>query len=98
MVSPKVEGLSASDLAAQQHAKLVDAAQQFEAIFLGELLKPMQSKEGSWGGEETGGDGSNETLATYGAESVAKAISKAGGMGIARQVIQKVELEHSAAK
>jgi flagellar protein FlgJ len=76
---------------AQQHAKLVDAAQQFEAMLLQEMLKPMQSKEGSWGGDDadkSGGDG--DTLSSYGTEAVARAIAKGGGLGIAKQVVQKV--------
>ena len=103
MIAAKIEGTSPVQAAAQQHAKLVDAAQQFEAIFLGEILKPMQSKDGGWGDGDSSGDGdsgSGGTLASYGVESVARAISKAGGLGIARQVVAKVSGEaasHQAA-
>jgi peptidoglycan hydrolase FlgJ len=75
---------------AQQHAKLLDAAQQFEAMLLQEMLKPMQSKQ-SWDsdeGDKSGGDG--DTLSSYGTEAVARAIAKGGGLGIAKQVVQKV--------
>ena len=80
----------------QQHAKLVDAAQQFEAMLLQKMLKPMQSKEGGWGvdeDEKSSGDG--DTLSSYGTEAVARAIAKGGGLGIAKQVIQKVWQEKS---
>ncbi len=80
-----------SPAAAQQHAKLVDAAQQFEAMLLQEMLKPMQSKEGNWSGEDgdkSGGDG--DTLSSYGTEVVARAIARGGGLGIAKQVVQKI--------
>jgi peptidoglycan hydrolase FlgJ len=94
MIAAKIEGTTETQAAAQQHAKLVDAAQQFEAIFLGEMLKPLQSKDGGWGDENSSGDGdsggSGGTLASYGVESVARAIAKAGGLGIARQVVEKV--------
>ena len=40
----------------QKQAKLVDAAQQFEATMLQELLKPMQHGQSSWGGEEKSDD------------------------------------------
>ena len=82
---------SNSTVFAQQHAKLVDAAQQFEAMLLQEMLKPMQSKEGSWDegeGDKSGRD--SETLSSYGTEAVARAIAKGGGLGIAKQVVQKV--------
>jgi flagellar protein FlgJ len=81
---------------AQQHAKLVDAAQQFEAMLLQEMLKPMQSKEGSWGGDDAEKtDGGGDTLSSYGTEAVARAIAKGGGLGIAKQVVQKVWHEKS---
>jgi peptidoglycan hydrolase FlgJ len=78
---------------AQRHAKLVDAAQQFEASMLQELLKPMQHGQDSWGGEEQSDDSSTDTLGSFGSEAMAKAIAKAGGFGIARQIVAKVALE-----
>lgn len=72
------------------HAKLTDGAQQFEGIFLQELLRPMQSgKDGLTGEDAT--DSSTDTLQSYGTEAVAKAISSRGGFGIARQVIHQIE-------
>jgi Rod binding domain-containing protein len=78
----------------QKHAKLVDAAQQFEASMLQELLKPMQHGQSSWGDEEKNDDSSTDTISSFGTEAIAKAISKGGGFGIANQIISKVTLEH----
>src|SRR5271154_1163133 len=78
----------------QKQAKLVDAAQQFEATMLQELLKPMQHGQSSWGGEEKSDDTSSDTMSSFGTEAVAKAISKGGGFGIAKQIVSKVTLEH----
>lgn len=80
---------------AQKHAKLVDAAQQFEAAMLQELLKPMQHGQSSWGDEEKNGDTALDTMSSLGTEAIAKAISKGGGFGIAKQVVSKVALEHN---
>jgi flagellar protein FlgJ len=77
----------------QKQAKLVDAAQQFEATMLEELLKPMQHGQGSWGGEENSDDTASDTISTFGTEAIAKAISKGGGFGIAKQIVSKVALE-----
>ncbi|RZU39436.1 rod binding protein [Edaphobacter modestus] len=74
-------------------AKLADAAQQFEGMMLQEMLKPLGPKEDSWGGEESSDSGS-DTIRSFGIEAVATAISKSGGLGIARQVIQQVTAEH----
>jgi len=78
----------------QKQAKLVDAAQQFEAIMLQELLKPMQHGESSREGEEKSDDTASDTISSFGTEAIAKAISKGGGFGIAKQIVSKVTLEH----
>src|SRR5580692_2285206 len=79
---------------AQRQAKLVDAAQQFEATMLQELLKPMQHGQSSWGDEEKSEDSASDTISGFGTEAIAKAISKTGGFGIARRVVEQVTQEH----
>jgi flagellar protein FlgJ len=74
--------------------KLVQAAEQFESMLLQEMLKPMRTGQDSGGGEETSSDSSMNTISSFGTEAMAMAISKGGGLGIARQVIRQVELEH----
>ncbi len=91
-------------MAAAKQAKLVQAAQQFEAMLLQQMLKPMRSGQDSWGGDSGGSldssgnsgssDSSMDTISSFGTEAVATAISKGGGFGIARQVIRQVTLEH----
>lgn len=78
----------------QKQAKLVDAAQQFEAMMLQELLKPLQHGRTSWAGEESSDDTASDTISSFGTEAIAKAISKGGGFGIAKQIVSKVTLEH----
>jgi peptidoglycan hydrolase FlgJ len=75
-----------------RHAKLTDAAQQFEATMLQELLKPMQHGQSSWGEDESS-DSSNDTMSSFGAEAVAKAISQGGGFGLAKLIISKVTVQ-----
>jgi Rod binding domain-containing protein len=72
---------------ATSRSKLADAAQQFEAMMLQELLKPLRSSEDDLSGEKSE-DSSFDTLASFGTESVAKSIAQHGGLGIARQVIR----------
>jgi peptidoglycan hydrolase FlgJ len=78
----------------QKEVKLADAAQQFEATMLQELLKPMQHGQDNWGGEETSDDSASDTVSSFGTEAIAKAISKGGGFGIAKQIVSKVTLEY----
>jgi flagellar protein FlgJ len=94
-ITPAVSRQVAPGLDVQKQAKLVDAAQQFEAMMLQEMLKPMRGGKDSWGGaDKSDGDSASDTISSFGTEAFAKAISKGGGFGIARQVISQVELEH----
>jgi Rod binding domain-containing protein len=83
-----------------QHRKLTDAAQQFEGMLLQELLKPMREHSfGSGDSDNSSSDdpdssGFADTLSSFGSESLAAAISRAGGLGIAKQVVQQVESKH----
>ena len=85
---------SFSVIQSQKQAKLVDAAQQFEAMMLQELLKPMQHGQSSWGEEEKSDDSASDTMSSFGTESIAKAISKGGGFGIAQRVVEQVAKAH----
>ena len=80
----------------QKQAKLADAAQQFEAMMLQEMLKPMREEQNSWAADDKSesGDSASDTIRSFGTEAFAKAISKGGGFGIAKQVISQVKLEH----
>lgn len=78
----------------QKQAKLADAAQQFEASMLQELLKPMQHGQDDWGEAVKSDDLASDTISSFGTEAIAKAISKGGGFGIAKQIVAKVSLQH----
>ncbi len=92
-IDSDVSSQPAASIDGQRRAKLVDAAQQFEASLLQELLKPMQNGQDNWGADEKNDDSSSDTLSSFGVESVAKAISKGGGFGIAKQIVSKVTAE-----
>jgi Rod binding domain-containing protein len=78
-----------------QHKKLVDAAQQFEAMFLNEMLRNSMSSGGE-DGDSADSAGQNGTIQGMGSEAVAKAIASCGGLGIARHIVAEVEQEHAA--
>ena len=84
-----------SSVEVQKQAKLVDTAQQFEGMLLQEMLKPMRGGKDSWGGDDSAdSDSASDSIKSFGTEALAKAISKGGGFGIAKQVIAQVKLEH----
>jgi flagellar protein FlgJ len=87
--------------AALQHRKLTEAAQQFEGMLLQEMLKPM--KEHGFCQEDAedddgkeGNSGFGDTLSSFGTETMATAIAKGGGLGIAKRVVEQVEGEKAA--
>ena len=92
-ISSDLAGQTTPALDGAKQAKLTDAAQQFEATMLQELLKPMQHGQNSWGEDEKSDDSSTDSISSFGTEAVAKAISKGGGFGIAKQIVSKVTLE-----
>jgi len=69
-------------------------------MLLQELLKPM--REHSFGSGDTDTSSSDDpdssgfadTLSSFGSESLATAISRSGGLGIAKLVVQQVEKQH----
>jgi len=83
-----------------EHRRLLDAAQQFEGMLLQEMMKPMrehgfgQEEDDAEDGEGTGGYG--DTLASFGVEAASTAIARAGGLGIAKQVVAQVEREETS--
>jgi len=86
---------AAPDAASIQHKKLVDAAQQFEAMFLNEMLKSSFGDGDDSDSDTVESQGQNGTMQSFGVESVSKAISQAGGFGIARHIVAEVEQEHA---
>ena len=59
-----------------------------------EMLKGLQSGKGELGDDGDDASGGSDTLRSFGTEAVATAIAKGGGIGIARQVVQKMTHSH----
>ena len=69
--------------------KIADAASQFEALLLGEMLKSAnESGAGDWMGDSDGESGT--TLSEMAQEQFAQALAKSGGLGFARMVANQL--------
>jgi len=69
--------------------KLHDAAQQFEALMIGEMMKSVRDSgsEGWFGsGDSTGSDTAMDMAQTQ----FAKALAQSGGLGIAQMIEQRM--------
>ncbi len=76
-----------------KNSKLQDAAQQFEAMMIGEMMKcARQSSDSGWLGSS--GDDSTTDQAVEMAEShFAKALAMSGGFGLASVIARSVDQE-----
>ncbi len=80
----------AAAAATKKSGKLHEAAQQFEALMIGEMMKSVrESSDSGWLG--TNGDDPSTDQATEMAEQhFAKALAMGGGLGLSKMVEQKV--------
>lgn len=71
--------------------RLKNAAHEFEASLLTELLKPMRQRSALFGAEDGDDDSSaDSSMREYGTEAMAQCLSERGGIGIARMVLAKL--------
>jgi peptidoglycan hydrolase FlgJ len=78
-----------SSSAAKTDGKIADAARQFEALLIGQMLKSMRDAEGGWLG--TGDDESSASAMEYAQEMFAQSLSANGGLGMANLVVRGLE-------
>ena len=69
--------------------KIADAARQFEALLIGQMLKSMRDTEGGWLG--TGDDEASNSAMEYAQEMFAQSLSASGGLGMAKLVTRGLE-------
>lgn len=68
------------------HQRIHDAAQKFEAVLLGEMLKPLAKKD-----ENDEGDSGGSPMQGYGVEAMAGALAQRGGLGFAHMMEMRFE-------
>ena len=68
---------------AAKNQRLTKAAHQFEAMLLGEMLKPLgKTDDEAMSGEDSGGN----PMQSFGVEAVAGSLANSGALGFARQI------------
>lgn len=61
-----------------------DAAEQFEALLIGEMLKATHQESSGWLGDSE--DGAGQQAIALAEEHLAKALASQGGLGLARTI------------
>jgi len=67
-------------------AKIQDAAEQFEALLLGQILRSERESSGGWlkSGGETSGSG--DCITEFAEQHLATSLAKSGGLGLAKLI------------
>jgi Rod binding domain-containing protein len=79
----------------QNPSKIHDAAQQFESLLIGELLKTAHEAGGS-GWLETDEDDAGQTGVGFGEEQFARMLAGSGGLGLAPMIEKGLKAEAAA--
>lgn len=84
-VSPSTALAPAASQPKDDPAKVLDAARQFEALLLGQMMKSMRDSEGGWMGTDQ--DDASSSAMEYGQEMFAQSMATQGGFGLAKMVV-----------
>ncbi|HLK68710.1 MAG TPA: hypothetical protein VKU19_35005 [Bryobacteraceae bacterium] len=79
---PLLSGGEANSKKGDDPAKVRDAAQQFEALLIGQMLRSVRESGGGWLGSG-GGDSTSDCATEYAEQQFAAALSQHGGLGMA---------------
>jgi len=94
-----VSSLAASDIAQSKAdpKKIHDAAQQFESLMIGEMLKSVRENSSSgWMGSEAEEDNGGDSAMGMAESQFANALALGGGLGLSRMIERSVSSEATA--
>src|ERR1035441_8646785 len=77
-------------------AKIKDAAQQFEALLLAQILHSAHESGSGWLG--SGGDSSSDSLGDFAEQQLAAVMAKNGGLGLAKMIAQGLEQKNNSSQ
>lgn len=99
-ISPNLSGaaeLSGATNATSKPSKIHEAAQQFEALMIGEMMKSSR-ESGSWGLSDEDADPGQDTFSGMAESQFANALARSGGLGLSRMVEQSVSQQAGTQK
>ena len=78
-----IADVSQSAASAAKNQRLTKAAHQFEAMLLGEMLKPLgKTDDEAMNGESSG----SNPMQSFGVEAIAGSLANSGALGFAKQI------------
>jgi flagellar protein FlgJ len=88
MAIPSMLGAGAVTTKSDTPNKVHDAAQQFEALLMGQILRSARQGSSGWLGGE---DSSAECATDYAEQQFAAVLSQQGGLGLADLIVKGLE-------
>jgi flagellar protein FlgJ len=85
MISPLTPITPGNPQPKDDPAKVQDAARQFEALLLGQMMKSMRDSEGGWLGTDQ--DDASSSAMEYAQDMFAQSLAARGGLGLANLVV-----------
>ena len=89
---PGVSGSTADSPRKDSPEKIKDAASQFEALLMGQILKAAHEENGDgWGDEES--DQASATAKDFANDYFARALASTGGLGLSKMIVAGLNRE-----
>jgi flagellar protein FlgJ len=85
MISPLTPVSPGNPQPKDDPAKVQNAARQFEALLLGQMMKSMRDSEGGW--LDTDQDDASSSAMEYAQDMFAQSLAARGGLGLANLVV-----------
>jgi flagellar protein FlgJ len=96
----EITALAGTDLgksaATKETEKQLGAAQDFEALLIGQMLHSMREEGSGWLG--TGDDDAGAVAFGFGEDQLAKALTKGGGLGLSKVIAAGLAAKSAAAE
>ena len=87
LTGPSMPGLTGA--AKDDPAKVREAAQQFEALLLGQILRGVRESGEGWLG--SGGDATGDCATDFAEQQLAQLLAEKGGLGLAALISKGIE-------
>ena len=86
-ISSLSSGAATAPTKSQTPDKVHAAAEQFEALLMGQILRSARQNNPGWGGE----DASGECATDYAEQQFSAVLAKQGGLGLATMIVKGLD-------
>ena len=93
-ISPLSSALPGAPGPKDSPEKIKDAASQFEALLMGQIMKAAHEEKGDgWGGDDT--DNASATAMDFANDYFARALASTGGLGLSKMIVEGLSRQNA---